>query len=101
MFWGFGQGRPTRMPVGMLGRLCHPLPLQQTLKEGCGGGWGDMRRGDLGPATVLSHVIGYECKFFPLLEGGNAVRFFLFVFLCLIRCLLSFVYRSSLLRVAV
>ena len=32
LFWGFGKGRPTRM-LCMLGRLCHPLPLQQTLKE--------------------------------------------------------------------
>ena len=36
---------------------------------------------------------------FPLFEGGNAVRFFLFVFLCPVRCLLSFFCRSSPLRV--
>ena len=35
---------------------------------------------DLGPATVLSHNVGCLCPFFPLLEGGNAVRFFIFLF---------------------
>ena len=34
------------------------------------------REGDLGPATVLSHIIGYLRKFFPLLEGGNGLKTF-------------------------
>ena len=39
--------------------------------------------------------------FLPLLEGGNAVRFFILCFLCLVLCLCRFFYRSSFLRVAV
>ena len=30
--------QPAHLP-DVLGRPCHPIPLQQTLKEGCGGGW--------------------------------------------------------------
>ena len=55
--------------------------------------------GEFTPATVLSHS---GRQFFPLLEGGSAVRFFPFVFfLCLAGRLLSFFYSSSLLRVVV
>ena len=32
--------QPVHLP-DVLGRPCHPIPLHQTLKEGCGGGWGE------------------------------------------------------------
>ena len=35
--------QPAHLP-DVLGPPCHPIPLHQTLKEGCGGGWGGVRR---------------------------------------------------------
>ena len=82
--------------------LTPPTPfLSNAVKYSPGRGWGWPREGDLGPATVLSHFFATSVKFFPLLEGGNAVRFFHFVFF--VSGLVYFVvfFRSSLLRVVV
>ena len=60
--------------------LTPPTPfLSNAVKYSPGRGWGWPREGDLGPATVLSHSIWSH---FPLLEGGNAVRFFSFCVFC-------------------
>ena len=77
--------------------LTPPTPfLSNAVKYSPGRGWGWPREGDFGPATVLSHSIWSH---FPLLEGGNAVRFFHFVFF--VSGSVSFVVflRSSCLRV--
>ena len=53
----------------------HPLPAEHC-KGQSGKGVGDTLR----PATVLSHTVEVLVSVFPLLERGNAVRFFHFVF---------------------
>ena len=49
---------------------------------------------------LADHTVMQILFVLPLLEGGNAGRFFILCFLCLVRCLLSF-FCSSLLRVVV
>ena len=44
IFLRVGKGQLTRTPPGVLGRPCPPIPLHRTLKEGHGGGWGEVRR---------------------------------------------------------
>ena len=75
--------------------LTPPTPfLSNAVKYSPGRGWGWPREGN---RTVTLRLL-----VFPPSRRGNAVRFFHFVFLlCLVRCLLSFFYRSSLLRVVV
>ena len=66
----------------LLGRLRRVLHLLLSDGVGLGGFWWCLEV--LGAPGVLFRTA------FPLLEGGNAVRFCLFVFSGLARCLLSF-----------
>ena len=43
-FWGLGKRRLALWLPSQSGRLCPPIPLHRTLKEGHGGGWGEVRR---------------------------------------------------------
>ena len=63
VFWGMGKGRLSRTPSRYMrsaGRPCPPFPLQRTLKEGSGGGWGGRRmrevRGSAGGAEAPYRV---------------------------------------------
>ena len=81
---------------------CRPLPLQLTLKESGGWGMGRIEVNQVCRATVLSHNVVCSCRFFLLLERGNAVRFFSLCVFCVWFGVSSpFFCRSSLLRVAV
>ena len=78
----FGVGCGTAAPHNSVERLCRavytpPAPLQQNaIKDGPGGGRGTNWTGN----RTVTHCRVLVLGFFPLLEGGNAVRFFLFVF---------------------
>ena len=78
-----------RLSRATFGQVCAgtftppPAPFQQNaIKDGPGRGRGRLNTGN--------RIVTLSLQVFPLLEEGNAVRFLLVVFLCLVRCLLSF-----------
>ena len=77
--------------------LTPPIPfLPNTVKDSPGSGWGRLKTGN---RTVTP--CGMSLAVFPLLERGNAVRFFILCFFVSGSVSFAFFCRSSLLRVAV
>ena len=101
VFWGLSTERCPGLSV--LNRLCSPHLLPQSPKAGAGRGGGGAGRT---VTQMLFWLGGPYCHAIASLicsvsKGEMLSVFFTLCFLCLVRCLLSLFFRSSLLRVVV